>query len=733
MTSSDTRSTNSGAEDALPAPEARGSPTGEDMYALVGRAVTDARFRRKLLADPEAAALEAGYRMTGEQLAALRSAERDGLAEELEERLRNMAVRARAIRSQRAAPAGEGPSGSGSTLEVAAQASAGKPRVALVYAPFGACTRPPLGIALLKAASARDGIPCDVHYLNLALAAEFGVRLCDLIAREVRPELQLGEWLFAPSLLGHDASADAAYAEAVLWGEYREAFTPAIVRGLLAVREQLPAFLDRCVERVDWPAYDLIGFSTSFQQNCASLALARRIKSRHPGIPIVFGGANCFAMMGEAVLRLFPFVDFVCTGYADAALPALVKSVVAGIEAPHIAGMLSRGGRMPARDRPLPVDDLDALPYPDYSDYLEQLSRIPSFEYLDVHLQMEASRGCWWGEKCQCTFCGQNFPDLAYRYKSPSHMLDELRYLRDRYGNKIDFVDNILPLSYFDNVMPELARETGIATGWEVRANLSREQVALLARAGADWIQPGIETLSDRLLRLIGKGTTLADAVQVLKWAKELGVRVVWNVLWGFPGEEEADYAAMETLIPLLTHLDPPFRYGHLRFERFSPYWNTPAAYGILRLEPLPSYRYTYHSLPQEDVRDLAYYFHAEYPDHSAIYTKGLARALCEWQARSGASLDAFASGDGVRIVDTREPSGPREVRLDGHAAALYLLCDGAQTVSSILQASGFNERATESEVPALLDQFVEQGLMIRSGRRYVSLAVVRDRGVPER
>jgi hypothetical protein len=61
--------------------------TEEELYALIGRAVVDAEFRQKLMADPEGAAKEAGYTLTEEQLAALKSAEGKGLASVLEERL----------------------------------------------------------------------------------------------------------------------------------------------------------------------------------------------------------------------------------------------------------------------------------------------------------------------------------------------------------------------------------------------------------------------------------------------------------------------------------------------------------------------------------------------------------------------------------------------------------------------------------------------------------------------
>ena len=61
--------------------------TEKEMHELVGKAVLDVAFRRKLIADPKAAAKEAGIMLSEEQLAALKSAEGKGLAAILEERL----------------------------------------------------------------------------------------------------------------------------------------------------------------------------------------------------------------------------------------------------------------------------------------------------------------------------------------------------------------------------------------------------------------------------------------------------------------------------------------------------------------------------------------------------------------------------------------------------------------------------------------------------------------------
>ena len=60
--------------------------TEKEMYELIGRAVADPEFRKKLTANPEEAAKEAGYTLTDEQLAALNSADAKGIAGVLEER-----------------------------------------------------------------------------------------------------------------------------------------------------------------------------------------------------------------------------------------------------------------------------------------------------------------------------------------------------------------------------------------------------------------------------------------------------------------------------------------------------------------------------------------------------------------------------------------------------------------------------------------------------------------------
>ena len=103
------------------------------------------------------------------------------------------------------------------------------------------------------------------------------------------------------------------------------------------------------------------------------------------------------------------------------------------------------------------------------------------------------------------------------------------------------------------------------------------------------------------------KGSTGLMNVQLLKHAREFGVRVVWNFLACFPGEKDEWYVEMTSWIPLLHHLQPPGGVVPIRYDRFSPYHSNPERYDI-RLQTADAYRAVY-PLPTEELAQLAYFF----------------------------------------------------------------------------------------------------------------------------
>ena len=276
---------------------------------------------------------------------------------------------------------------------------------------------------------------------------------------------------------------------------------------------------------------------------------------------------------------------------------------------PEMQGVLTREAAGSAAPTvAIPIKDLDRLPYPSFDDYYMDLaaSGLALRPQSRVLLPFESSRGCWWGEKSQCTFCGLNGSSMEYRAKSAQRSLDELEWLQGRYKGlygAITAVDKVVPKEYFAEFFPRVVSlQLNLNLHYEVRANLRKSEVEMLRRAGVTVIQPGIESLSTRLLHLMHKGVTTLQNVQLLKWCRQFGIRVYWNLLFGFPGETEEDYNQIVEVVHAISHLQPPLGVVRVAFERFSPYFNYPQAFQITDMHPDPSYAYVYPGLTPTDL-----------------------------------------------------------------------------------------------------------------------------------
>ena len=606
----------------------------------------------------------------------------------------------------------------------------------LVVPPFHTEVRPSIGVSLLKAALARDGVPCDVLYLNLRFAELIGLEFYSELAGEaVTHGALVGDWVFAGDLLGDAVPDPRRYVEDVLIGQYRRFYDDAYIERLWHVREQVPAFLDACMEHVDWQEYAIVGVTSTFSQNCASLALLQRIKAQYPAIHTVMGGGNCEGAMGAAIHELFPCVDYVCSGEGDRVFPMLVSRLLAGAAVVGLPGILARGQPNLMGDdvRAPMVLDMDCLPIPDYDDYFTQLAASAIGPHVQPDVTLETSRGCWWGEKHHCTFCGLNGGGMKYRSKSPERALEEVEYLIDRHGVRDVFVvDNILDMRLLDSFITPLG-ERGLATSlfYETKANLTKAQLRTLKRAGVRRIQPGIESLSTAILRSMNKGVTGLQNVRLLKWCYEVGVVPMWNILYGFPDEDPAEYAEMAALLPALFHLPPPSAVAPIRLDRFSPNFEQAEARGFANIRAAQPYRYVF-PFPLSALDRLAYCFDFDYADgrDPHTYTSALRQEGRAWREALGtAKLDLRVHPDRLEIEDSRPGAVNRLTVLEGPQRLAYLALDAGATVSSVqatLQQAPGSEASDANALQQWLDQWVDARLVMREGPRYLSLATNR-------
>jgi ribosomal peptide maturation radical SAM protein 1 len=319
---------------------------------------------------------------------------------------------------------------------------------------------------------------------------------------------------------------------------------------------------------------------------------------------------------------------------------------------------------------------------------------------------------------------------MSFRAKSEKRALEELLFFHERFpGCGVSVTDNILDVKYFRNFVPELARrQMDLELFYEVKANLRKEQVQLLSDAGIRAIQPGIESFLDSVLKLMRKGVSGMQNIQLLKWCKELGVQPHWNFLWGFPGESPAEYHEMAKLLPLLSHLPPAGGGGIVRLDRFSPNFNQAEELGFTNLSPYPSYRYIY-PLEPEAVANLAYFFTYDYrePRNIREYTEDVRLRLAAWRTEYETSDLFFVDKEGRLLVWDLRPIARQPLTvLSGILRSAYLACDAACGRNKLLEvlSTEVGHRLTGEALEDLLSPLIERGLMIADSQMYLSLAI---------
>ena len=237
-------------------------------------------------------------------------------------------------------------------------------------------------------------------------------------------------------------------------------------------------------------------------------------------------------------------------------------------------------------------------------------------------------------------------------------------------------------------------------------------------------VQPGIESLSSHVLRLMDKGVRAAQNVNLLRWARYYAIDVAWSILWGFPGETADDYAGQAAAVPHLVHLQPPEGSGRIRLERFSPLHAEPGRFGVQRREPERSYRYVY---PERvDLDRMAYFF--DYAVEGALPEGDydpLRRALAAWTDAWGTeprpALTYRAAPGFLQIYDARYPGRGGTYTFEGPLADIYLACaDRPVTASAVRDRVG----RPDGFVEEALAEFQRRGLLFRDETLAVALAI---------
>jgi ribosomal peptide maturation radical SAM protein 1 len=611
-------------------------------------------------------------------------------------------------------------------------------RIALINMPFAAANLPSIALAQLRSVVQRelgDRVHCDVHYMNLDFVGYLGLPLFQAVSLSVQANTSgLGDWFFSQEAFPQLPDRSEAYLNRHFSEQRAE--LDLMKAPLLAKRRTVGDFLAHLIARYRLTDYQMIAFTSMFSQNVACFAMARALKKRRSDLKIVMGGANCESPMGNVIVERVPEIDFVFSGPALRSFPRLVSHLLAGDEEAchHIGGVLSRpklaagGGAAAEIGEEL---DIDVDVPIDYDDYLAAFDERLRGTALVPKIPFETSRGCWWGERSHCTFCGLNGMTMKYRAMAPAKAIALLQDLFARYGGRateFQSVDNILPREYLTEVLPHLDPPAHVGLFYEIKADLKEHEVAALKRAHVVHIQPGIEALSTRTLKLMRKGTTSWQNIRFLIHCLRYDIAPYWNLLVGFPNEPEDVYSKYFADLPLLVHLSPPSGVYPVRFDRFSPYYKLAAEYG-LKLQASDFYSMVY-PFPPEDLARLAYFFKdtdagAAYIVNTARWLGRLRQRVADWQRRwqdeaaGRPELTLRRGAGGAWTVHDSRAGAAVERRLSDTALrVLAAFADGHKLAWAAARLPDLSPAAIEAEVGEL----AAQGLLFAEDGTYINL-----------
>jgi len=621
------------------------------------------------------------------------------------------------------------------THHMSGHVSHGNHDVLFAYMPYHKLTHPALGASILKSCLVQAGISTLIKYYGLDFAEIIGANKYNSLLNSSTVLLK-GEWTFA----------EAAFGEGFL--KQQEAFVgrpyPWVDDTAIKVAKHAKDWIQHVVEQIAESRPKIVICSSMFQQNLASLAVLRGVKALSPDIYTIMGGPNTESILGIGLLRRAKWLDYVCTGEGEESLPLLCNSLLQGnANGLKTVGVIAQediskyDGALDVNLERSTLKDMDKSPVPCFDDYFNAINN--SSISVEPGLLLESSRGCWWGQRSHCTFCGLNGKGMNYRAKTPIEMVKTVNKITHKYKiRKIEFVDNIIAKNYFDQFLTLLDCEQ-LTLFYETKADISEKQVKQFRSSGVRYIQPGIESLSDPVLKLMRKGTSASLNLQCLRLCREYGIRPSWSILSGFPGEEDNWYNETLELLPKLFHLRPPNGFIPIRLDRFSPYHNSPSQWN-LELEPFEAYLHIYPDY-QGYHDDIAYFFKRlgrdELKDDGLGAWSKTHRACRKiaikwrdyWAERLKAGLYQPSlllvqeKGEKPLILDERNPGGViNRYSISQSMVDLLLYCRKYRSRAVLTTLISNSSIQDQCHLDQLLIEAIEQGLIVVLNNQIITL-----------
>lgn len=298
---------------------------------------------------------------------------------------------------------------------------------------------------------------------------------------------------------------------------------------------------------------DIVGITVMTPKAASAFTIASLAKKYNKGCSVVFGGPHA-TLKADEILKNTRDVDFVVSGEGEAVLLELVNVLHAkGNNFSTIQGLSYRQGDKYIHNTMRSfIDDLDCLPFPDR----ETLLGSDTYTSEDMGLLM-GSRGCPY----RCSYCATQIWTRKVRYRSLANILEEIRYVYHHYGTRqFTFKDDSFTVNR-TRVMEFCNKfiDTGIKANWDCNTRVDLvdpELLRAMKKAGCNSIKVGIESGSERILKLMDKGITLERVKEAARLFREAGIHWTAYFMMGIPTETKED---VKKTLDLLYKIRPSF------------------------------------------------------------------------------------------------------------------------------------------------------------------------------
>lgn len=464
------------------------------------------------------------------------------------------------------------------------KAEIAKERILLMLLPFWTPQIPPVGIACLKSYVEKFGFHVKNYDLNIdfTLREDFDcyIRVLET-SLELKPDgafFNIANDVLRNHLMMEQGDLDQSfYLELLDDIIYKNFYKHLKEDAMLELKQIVGDFYchleSKFYEILDEEQPTTLGVSVFNGTLPASLFVCKLAKLRNPNIKIVAGGGVFSDDMAlnspnfNYFVENTPYIDKILIGEGE----RLLLNYLMNRTDPN-QKVYSQ------KDLKNEVILLENLDVPDFRDF--DLSHY-------IHCSTYVSRSCPY----QCSFCSETVSWGKYRKKEASQIITEMKKLYARHNNQLFLMADSL-LNPVISELSEAMLKEDISFYWDgyLRANphvCDPENTYLWRRAGFYRARLGLESGSERVLKLMDKKITIPNVKKAISNLANAGIKTTTYWVIGYPGETEEDF--LQTL-DLLTELADdlyeahcnPFNYyvtGQVDSDNWNDKYNTYSLY----------------------------------------------------------------------------------------------------------------------------------------------------------